>query len=69
MSTFLTDEELAELTGCKWKRKQIDQLRKMALPFYVNAAGRAVVARSAVEGSRSKPEPVRRGWMPRGMPA
>lgn len=66
---FLSDEELVALTGFQWKAKQIAQLKKMGVPFYVNAAGRAVVVRAAVEGQRAqKPEPEKRGWMPRVIP-
>ena len=34
---FLTKEEVVELTGWKNKKKQVEQLRKMGLPFWVNA--------------------------------
>ncbi|PZX29421.1 uncharacterized protein DUF4224 [Cupriavidus phytorum] len=67
--TFLSDDELAALTGRKVKSKQIDQLKKMGVPFYVNASGRAVVVRSVVEGQKAKAEPAQRGWMPRVIPA
>ncbi|MNY72830.1 hypothetical protein D3C86_2114780 [compost metagenome] len=65
---FLSDDELAELTGRKVKSKQIEQLKKRGVPFYVNASGRAVVVRSVLEGGRAKAEPEKRGWMPRVMP-
>ncbi len=47
---FLSSVELVVLTGRKIKSKQIDALRRMGVPFLVNACGRAVVARSAIEG-------------------
>ncbi|QHE94258.1 DUF4224 domain-containing protein [Pandoraea fibrosis] len=47
---FLSCEELVVLTGRKVKSKQIDTLRSMGLPFFVNACGRAVVSRAAIEG-------------------
>lgn len=47
---FLSIEELVQLTGRKVKTKQIDTLRSMGIPFFVNALGQAVVARAAVEG-------------------
>ncbi|MGV2292091.1 DUF4224 domain-containing protein [Trinickia sp. YCB016] len=47
---FLSPFELAVLTGRKVKSKQIEALRRMGVPFFVNACGRAVVARSAIEG-------------------
>lgn len=59
---FLTETELAVLTGRKRKADQIAQLRIMGLPFFVNAAGRPVVTCSAVEGSKQK-EPQRQ-WIP-----
>jgi hypothetical protein len=52
---FLTADELAELTGRKVKAKQIEVLRRMALPFWVNALGKPVVARVAIEGRRQEP--------------
>jgi hypothetical protein len=48
--TFLTQEEITELTGRKVRSKQIEALRQMGLAFWVNPVGRAVVARSSIEG-------------------
>ncbi len=48
---FLSDDALAVLTGRRQKSKQIEQLRIMGVPFRVNAAGRPVVATSAIDGS------------------
>jgi hypothetical protein len=48
--TFLTQEEISELTGRKVRSKQIEALRQMGLAFWVNPVGRAVVARSSIEG-------------------
>ena len=50
MNTFLDREELCALTGRKLKSKQIVALRRMNIPFYVNALGKPVVTRSAIEG-------------------
>ena len=50
MSIFITDEDLQELTGYIHASKQIAQLRKMGIPFRVNAANRPRVTSSAVEG-------------------
>lgn len=50
---FLSDDQLRELTGRKVRRCQIESLRQMGIPFRVNAAGRPVVCRSAVEGGKS----------------
>ncbi|MFS2015043.1 DUF4224 domain-containing protein [Massilia sp. CT11-108] len=49
---FLNQEELTTLTGRKMKSKQIEALRRMGLPFHVNACGKPVVARVAIEGRR-----------------
>lgn len=62
---FLTAEELAALTGRKHKAAQCAQLRKMALPFWINASGHPVVARAAIEGTNSKAHNVEsRPWTP-----
>jgi hypothetical protein len=50
---FLNDDQLKELTGRVVRRCQIESLRQMGIPFRVNAAGRPVVCRSAVEGGKS----------------
>ncbi|AJY05695.1 DUF4224 domain-containing protein [Burkholderia sp. SIMBA_043] len=66
VETFLSVEEVEVLTGRKLKSKQIDALRRMGIAFYVNAAGRPIVARSTIEGKRENaPRAVRRGWEPR----
>lgn len=57
MAMFLTAEELAELTGRKIKSKQIEALRRMGLPFHVNAVGKPVVPASAIEGRKQPPPP------------
>ncbi|MFM2466669.1 DUF4224 domain-containing protein [Paraburkholderia sp. RL17-368-BIF-A] len=60
--TFLSNQELVVLTGRKLKSKQVEALRRMGLPFFVNACGRPVVTRTAVEGGKA----VRAasGWSP-----
>jgi len=45
---FLDDDALRKLTGFAHKGKQVAQLRKMGIPFWVNGRGQAVVASSAV---------------------
>lgn len=64
---FLSAQELVQLTGRKVKAKQIQALRSMAIPFFVNALGRPVVARVAVEGRTSAPgdRSPRVSWQPR----
>jgi integrase len=49
-SLFLTVEETEILTGRAQTKRQIDALRAMGVPFLVNAVGRPVVTRAAVEG-------------------
>ncbi len=61
---FLTEDEVAELTGRKIKRLQIEQLQKMAIPFYVNAVGRPIVVRAVLEG-RKQQETVKPRWEPK----
>lgn len=68
MSMFLNADELAELTGRKVKSKQIEALRRMGVPFRVNAVGKPVVATSVIEGSKAPapaPAPAKVWEMPR----
>lgn len=66
MSTlFLTDEELATLTGRRLKSAQITWLRGSGLPFRISATGHPVVTRSAVEGRPQESAPAR--WTPRAI--
>lgn len=62
-STFLSPEELEVLTGRKSKKRQIDALRVMRVPFWVNAIGCPVVSRSAVESKPAAPVP-QTSWSP-----
>lgn len=62
---FLTDEELHALTGRKLRRLQIEQLRRMLIPFRVNALGKPVVTRDAITGAGPAQKADSRGWMPR----
>ena len=65
MSTlFLEDDELAKLTGYKFKSKQIEWLKAAAIPFRVNATGHPVVTRGAIEGRKEEPAQPQR-WAPR----
>lgn len=68
--TFLNADEIAALTGIKGGRGgqskhalQIDQLRKMGIPFWINAAGKPVVARAAIEGRTIASQPPE-AWRP-----
>lgn len=62
--TFLDSEEICELTGRAHKGLQIKALAKMGIPYYVNAVGRPVIARSAIEGRIAVPAP-KKAWAPR----
>lgn len=53
--TFLPAEDIAVLTGRKTKSKQIEALRTMRIPFWVNAIGQPVVTLAAVEGRKEAP--------------
>lgn len=59
---FLTASDLKILTGRSHKSGQIDQLRKMGIPYFVNAAGCPVVTQSAIEGRKSDTAPAT--WRP-----
>lgn len=65
---FLSPVELAVLTGRKVKSKQVEALRRMGVPFFVNACGRAVVTRAVIEGraqlERGTPVGARSHWNP-----
>ena len=52
MSTFLSADDVAHLTGRKTSGKQIEALRAMRIPFWVNGVGRPVVTIAAVEGRK-----------------
>jgi len=62
--TFLSSFEVAELTGRSARKLQIDALRQMGLPFWVNAIGRPVVPRSAIDGKKDAAPPARKQWAP-----
>lgn len=64
MSIFLQAEDVAILTGRKSKAKQIEALRRMCIPFWVNAIGKPVVTVAAVEGSKKDPPPKKPWVMP-----
>jgi hypothetical protein len=63
MGMFLSPEDLAELTGRKIKSKQIEALRRMGLPFHVNAVGKPVVPATAIEG-RKQAAAAAPAWQP-----
>ena len=61
-ATFLDSEELSTLTGRKLKSYQIEALRRMGIPFFVNALGRPVVARSAIDGGNKAAPKLPKAW-------
>jgi hypothetical protein len=64
---FLNQDEVVTLTGRKNKGHQIQALRKMGLPFFVNACGQPVVTRVAVEGRPVAVE-TKATWSPPELP-
>jgi hypothetical protein len=65
MEMFLDKQQLADLTGFKMKSKQVAQLRKMGLPFFLNGRGEPKVTVSAVEGRKVIEESkARTKWSP-----
>lgn len=66
MSMFLEPADLVVYTGRSQKSKQIEALRKMAVPFTINACGKPVVARAVVEGrTKDAPKPAEPRWQPK----
>ena len=64
--TFLDRKELKEFTGRSYVRLQIEALREMGVPFFVNGVGRPVVARAAIEGRGATiTAPPKKAWRPR----
>lgn len=62
-STFLNDADLVRLTGRTYRKLQIEALRKMGVPFFVNALGRPIVPCAVIEGRASAPAPQNQ-WTP-----
>ncbi|VVE56415.1 hypothetical protein PCA20602_05100 [Pandoraea capi] len=65
METFLTREEVQYLTGRQIKTKQAEALRRMGIPFFLNAGGRPIVARVAIEGRGGDLVVGKPRWAPR----
>lgn len=70
MSTFLTPSEIAELTGIargkgnySREQRQVQALKTMRIPHYINPAGYPKVVRTVIEGGRAAPTPVAT-WQP-----
>lgn len=64
-SQFLSPAEVAQLTGRKHAKLQIDNLRKNGIPFTVNASGRPIVNRDNLIG-QPKPQKIKQQpqWQP-----
>lgn len=54
METFLSRDEVAELTGAKSRKRQIANLRQNGIRHTINAAGWPVVMRSVIEGTTKR---------------
>ena len=70
--TFLTAEEVAELTGIKIGRDgktretlQAEHLRQAGIPFYLNARGRPIIVRANLTGNARVPIDLKPAWQPR----
>lgn len=62
MTIFLIPEDLAILTGKKKKSCQVDQLRVMDIPFFINAAGRPVVTKAALNCLKTVRDIQKKEW-------
>lgn len=65
IDTFLSDDEVNTLTGCKLKSLQIENLRKNGLQFTVNRQGKPVVPRCAITGRQTNAVETKPAWTPR----
>ena len=64
--TFLRSEEIEALTGRKFKHLQIEALKAMGIPYWVNASGRPIVVRTAIVGNFSQSLPsTTTSWSPK----
>lgn len=64
MTTFLTTEEVKQLTGYARKTKQIQQLKKMGIPFFISATNRPIISRSVIDGNPKNAKPQKTTWQP-----
>jgi hypothetical protein len=69
--TFLSPEEVAELTGVLVGKRgktreqlQVEWLRTSGIPFWTNARGRPIIARAAITG-RPETEQPKKKWQPK----
>lgn len=52
--SLLSEEDVATLTGRKFKRQQREALLSMGVPFAVNVTGTPLVPRSTIEGAAAR---------------
>lgn len=63
---FLTTEDLRILTGRARRADQVAALKRMGIPFWVNAAGIPIVARAAIEGGAVQRQDIQPAtWTPK----
>lgn len=60
---FLSDYDMFLLTGYKNKARQVQQLRKMGIAFFVNACGHPRVPKAVIEGQKDR-QPQEKKWVP-----
>lgn len=70
--TFLSAEEVGELTGVRIGRRgktreqlQVEWLLTSGIPFWTNARGRPIIARAVIEGRQAVAEAPRKKWQPK----
>ena len=64
--TFLTEDEIAHLTGFKRRLKQVEVLKANGTPFTLTGRGKPVVCRAAVEGKAKADQPTpKKAWTPK----
>lgn len=56
MQIFLSRDEVAELTGRKQRRKQVEQLIFMRMPFTLDAFGWPKILRKTLEADLGSPQ-------------
>lgn len=68
---FLAPNDIVSLTGVRGgyrgktrEQRQIEVLRKQKIPFFINAAGRPVVAKAVIEGSAAPKHSAPLSWEP-----
>jgi hypothetical protein len=74
--TFLSPEEVSELTDIRVGKRgktreelQVEWLRASGIPFWTSARGRPVIARSAIDGRKSKDDAPRKKSVPQALMA